>query len=101
MPSVADLVEPAVLRERAGEYLSRAGDVLRAAGVVRIVTFTPVRVDAEVSDGGTRHVELAASGDGLAVTCDCGSASASGWCPHAVATAFETWERAPKRRGPA
>ena len=98
MPSVADLVEPDVLRERAGEYLARAGDVLRAHGAVHVVTFTPLRVGAEVSDDGTRHVELEASGDRLDVTCDCGMASNSGWCPHAVATAIETWERAPKGR---
>jgi uncharacterized Zn finger protein len=98
MPSVADLVEPDALRARAGEYLARAGDVLRASGHVDIVTLTPLRVAADIEDGVRRHVELAATDGGLVVTCDCGSAGDDGWCPHAVATAFETWERAPKRR---
>ena len=99
MPSVADLVEPELLAERAGQYLVRAADVLRADGRVRLVTFTPLRVGAEAADLSVRHVELAATGDQLEVTCDCGSASETGWCPHTVAAAFETWERAPKRRG--
>jgi uncharacterized Zn finger protein len=98
MSSVADLVEPQDVGERAGQYLTRAADVLRASGGVRLVAFSPLRVSAEVDDGGPRHVELVASGDRLEVTCDCGSAGDDGWCPHAVATAFETWERAPKRR---
>jgi len=98
MPSVADLVDPEALRERAGEYLSRAGAVLRAEGHVRILAFTPLRVAGEVEDGVPRHVVLEATGEQLVVTCDCGTAGGDGWCPHTVATAFETWERAPKRR---
>jgi uncharacterized Zn finger protein len=97
MASVADLVEPGVLAERAGEYLQRAGEVLRANGNVRLVEFGPTRVTAAVEDGGPRAVTLEATGTGLRATCDCGSPSASGLCPHAVATAIETWERAPRR----
>ena len=98
MPSVADLVEPAALRERAGEYLQRAGEVLRDQGHVRIAAFGPVRVTATVEDGGPRSVGLEAATDGLRATCDCDQPSASGLCPHIVAVAIETWERAPKRR---
>ena len=98
MPSVADLVEPAALRERAGEYLQRAGEVLRQHGHVRIAAFGPVRVTASVDDGGTRSVGLEVATDGLRATCDCGKPSATGLCPHIVAVAIETWQRAPKRR---
>ena len=98
MASVADLVEPEALAERAGEYLQRAGVVLRASGHVRIVEFGPTRVTAQVEDGAARSVVLAAGGAGLDASCDCGQPSASGLCPHVVAVAIETWERAPKRR---
>ena len=64
--SVADLVEPDVLRERAGEYLHRAGEVLRAAGAVQLMDVEPMRVTAAVQDGGERHTaELAATPEGL------------------------------------
>lgn len=97
MASVADLVE-AELRERAGQYLVRAGEVLRANGHVRLVEFGPTRVTATVEDGGPRAVALEATGTGLRAACDCGSPSANGLCPHAVAVAIETWERSPHRR---
>jgi uncharacterized Zn finger protein len=97
MPSVADLVEPDAFRERAGEYLSRAGETLRAAGHVRIVEFGPVRVTGDVTDGARRTVTLASGPTGLATGCDCGTMNEDGLCPHVVAVAFETWERAPKR----
>jgi uncharacterized Zn finger protein len=97
MPSVADLVEPDVLRQRAGEYLQRAGEVLREHGHVRIEAFGPIRVTAQVEDGGTRSVVLEAAGADLRATCDCGLPSADGLCPHIVAVAIETWERAPNR----
>jgi uncharacterized Zn finger protein len=97
MPSVADLVEPDSLRERAGEYLERAGTVLRDSGRVQIVEFGPTRVLANVEDGGARTVRLESGADGLVVACDCAAPAASGWCPHAIATAIETWNRAPDR----
>jgi uncharacterized Zn finger protein len=98
--SVADLVEPEVLRERAGEYLQRAGEVLRAAGRVHVVDFGPLRVTAQVEDGGERHLaELAATPDGLAIQCDCPGGGDQRFCPHTVATAIETWHQAPTRRG--
>jgi uncharacterized Zn finger protein len=100
MQSIADLVEPDSLRERAGEYLQRAGEVLRAAGAVQLMDFEPMRVTAEVQDGGERHVaELAAGPDGLSISCDCPGGADHQFCPHTVATAIETWHSAPPRRG--
>lgn len=97
MASVADLVEPEALLERAGEYLQRAGEVLRDGGHVRLVEFGPMRVTAEVEDEGTRSVSLESSPSGLEATCDCGTPSRTGLCPHIVAVAIETWIRAPSR----
>jgi uncharacterized Zn finger protein len=95
---VADLVEPDALREKAGEYLQRAGEVLHSAGHVHLLEFTPRSVRAEVADGGERHeVELAATDDGLTMRCDCPTGGDGTFCPHSVATAIETWNRAPKR----
>jgi uncharacterized Zn finger protein len=97
MASVADLVEPETIRERAGEYLQRAGEVLRGSGHVRMVEFGPTRVTAGVDDGVPRSVTLEATSAGLQASCDCGAPSANGLCPHIVAVAIETWQRAPKR----
>jgi uncharacterized Zn finger protein len=99
MTSVADLVEPETLREKAGEYLQRAGEVLRAAGRVNIVDFSPLRVTAQVEDGGERHqAELDATPEGLSIRCDCPGGGDQRFCPHTVATAIETWHRAPHGR---
>jgi len=97
MASVADVVEPEAIAARAGEYLQRACEFLVAAGHVRIVEFGPTRVTAEVDDGATRSVVLAIAGSGLDASCDCGQPAASGLCPHVVAVAIETWQRAPNR----
>ena len=98
MASVADLVEPEQLRERAGEYLQRAGEVLRAAGGVHFMDFEPMRVTAQVEDGGVRQAtELAATADGLTTRCECPGGAGGDWCPHTVATAIETWHSAPKQ----
>ena len=98
MASVAELVEPEALRERAGEYLARAGEVIRTSGRVRLVELTATRVTAEVEDGPVRSVALEAGPTGLAATCDCGAPSGNGLCPHVVAVARETWERSSSRR---
>jgi uncharacterized Zn finger protein len=95
---MADLVEPAALEERAGEYLHRAGAVLREHGHVQITEFGPTRVTATVEDGVSRSVALGSTATGLDASCDCGAPAASGLCPHVVAVAIETWERAPKRQ---
>jgi uncharacterized Zn finger protein len=97
--SVADLVEPEVLRERAGEYLQRAGEVLRQSAGVRLVEFGPTGVVAVVDDGTARTVRLQSVSGDLTIACDCGTPSWTGWCPHSVAAAIETWEQAPARRG--
>ena len=101
MPSVADLVEPETLNERAGEYLIRAGNTLRKGGHVRLVEFGPLRVTAVVDDVGSHSVVLASRAHVLDIACDCGWSTAGGWCPHAVATAIETWHQALARRRPA
>ncbi|HEX3428837.1 MAG TPA: hypothetical protein VHS36_08520 [Candidatus Limnocylindrales bacterium] len=90
---MADLVEPESLQKRAGEYLYRAGEVLRENGRVRIVELVPMRVIADVNDVETRSVVLEADG-ALRASCDCGQPSADGLCPHIVAVAIETWHRA-------
>jgi uncharacterized Zn finger protein len=96
--SVADLVEREGLRERAGEYLERAGQVLREHDRVRLIEFGPTRVTAEVDDDGTRLVVLESASGGLRSACDCGAQTTNGLCPHVVAAAIETWHRAPDRR---
>jgi uncharacterized Zn finger protein len=88
MPSVADLVAPDVLAARAGEYLQRAGEVLRSSGQVHLIAFSESRVTGE------RHeVELAAAGDDLTARCDCPTGRAGTFCPHAAAVAIEAWHR--------
>jgi uncharacterized Zn finger protein len=100
MASVTDLVEPEQIRERAGEYLQRAGEVLRAAGAVQLTEVESMRVTAEVQDGGERHVaELAATAEGLSISCDCPGGDRHEFCPHTVATAIETWQRGLKPQG--
>jgi uncharacterized Zn finger protein len=98
MASVADLVEPVALQERAGEYLQRAGEVLREHGHVRIIEFSPLRVTATVEDRGSRSVALSSTAAGLEASCDCDMPTAGGLCPHVVAVAIATWQRAPGRR---
>ena len=56
-----------------------------------------MRVTGDVTDGPRRKVTLASGPTGLATGCDCGTMNELGLCPHVVAVAFETWERAPKR----
>jgi uncharacterized Zn finger protein len=97
MASVADLVEPEGLQARAGEYLQRAGEVLRDHGHVQIIEFGPTRVTATVEDGASRSVVLGSTTAGLEASCDCGAPAASGLCPHVVAVAIETWQRAPQQ----
>jgi len=95
MASVADLVEPEALQTRAGEYLQRAGEVLRDHGHVQIIEFGPLRVTATVADGASRSVVLESTAARLEASCDCNLPAASGLCPHVVAVAIETWQRAP------
>ena len=95
MTTLAELVAPDALAARAGEYLQRAGEVLRSSGQVRLIAFAESRVTGEVSDGGEPHeVELAADGDDLTARCDCPTGRTGTFCPHAAAVAIETWHRA-------
>jgi uncharacterized Zn finger protein len=100
MASVADLVAPDILAARAGEYLQRAGEVLRSSGQVRLIAFSEARVTGEVADGGERHlVELVAAGDALTARCDCPTGRAGTFCPHAAAVAIEMSHRAHQAGG--
>ena len=100
MGSFADLIEPGRLRALAGEYLERAGEVLRASGAVHLMDAGPQRITSEVEDGGVRHAtELVATPGGLTVRCDCPGGAAGGWCPHTVATVIESWQRPAGREG--
>jgi uncharacterized Zn finger protein len=100
MPSVADLVAPDILAARAGEYLQRAGEVLRSSGQVRLIAFTESRVTGEVADGEERYeVELATSGGDLTTRCDCPTGRAGTFCPHAAAVAIEASHRTPAAGG--
>lgn len=100
MASFAELVEPGRLRALAGEYLERAGEVLRASGAVHLVDAGPLRLTSEVEDGGVRHAtELVATPGGLTVRCDCPGGAGGGWCPHTVATVIESWQRPADREG--
>lgn len=98
MPGLADMVDEDRLREMAGEYLVRAGEVLRTAGAVELLDVERMRVSAHVEDAGVRRAtELAVTPDGLAIRCDCPAGSAGGWCPHAAATAIEIRDGDPRR----
>ena len=100
MASFAELIEPGRLRELAGEYLERAGEVLRASGSVHLIDTGPLRITSEVEDGGARHAtELVETPGGLTVHCDCPGGAAGGWCPHTVATVIESWQRPTDRAG--
>ncbi len=97
MTTLAELVAPEALAARAGEYLQRAGEVLRSSGQVRIIAFTESRVTGKVSDGGQPHeVQLTAAGDDLTARCDCPTGRSGTFCPHAAAVAIEASHRAPK-----
>ena len=99
MASFAELIEPGRLRALAGEYLERAGEVLRGSGAVHLIDAGPLRITGEVEDGGVRHpTELVETPGGLAVHCDCPGGANGGWCPHTVATLIESWQ-GPQDRG--
>ena len=100
MASLAELIEPGRLRALAGEYLERAGEVLRASGAVHLKDVGPLRITSEVEDGGVRHpTELVATPGGLTVRCDCPGGADGGWCPHTVATVIESWHRPADHEG--
>ena len=98
MPSVADLVEPAILPQHANERELEAGRALAEHGSVALVTFGPLEVQATVQDDLDRHVMLRSTAAGLAWSCDCPEGQAGMFCRHCVAAAAITWQRAPTRR---
>ena len=101
MPSVADLVEQPALEQMTGADNFAAGQDLADAGDVRLVEFGPLRIVAEVADGGgAARVELAAIRDILEWSCDCAEGRAGVACRHVAAAGIETWRRAPVRRTP-
>jgi uncharacterized Zn finger protein len=98
MPSVADLVEPAMLPQRASEVDLEAGRALAERGSVTLARFGPLEVQATVRDDLDRHVVLRSKADGLAWSCDCPEGQAGMFCRHCVAAAAITWQQAPARR---
>jgi uncharacterized Zn finger protein len=98
MPSVADLVEQPALQTLTGPDDYAAGQDLADAGDVRLVEFGPLRVVAEVADGGgAARVELASVDGSLEWSCDCSEGAAGSACRHVAAAGIETWRRAPLR----
>jgi uncharacterized Zn finger protein len=100
MPSVADLVEQPALENLTGPDAFAVGQDLADAGDVRLVELGPMRVVAEVADGGgSAHVELASASAQLTWSCDCAEGIAGRACRHVAAASIETWRRSPRRRG--
>ena len=97
--SVADLVEEGALRSLVDDGAVWEGGLeLAGTGAVRLTFFEPLRVLAEVDDGGgMAEVELASVDDALIWTCTCPDGSEGRACRHFVAAARTTWESAPPR----
>jgi hypothetical protein len=98
--TVADLVDEDALAALVDDpAIVLAGDELADTGAVRLIEFGPLRVLAEVDDGGgTAEVELAAIEGRLEWACDCSDGAEGRACRHLVAAARETWRKAPKRQ---
>jgi len=99
LATVADLVDEAALAAIVGDpAIVLAGDELADTGAVRLVEVEPLRILAEVDDGGgTAEVELAAVEDRLEWTCDCSDGIEGRACRHLVAAARETRRQKPMR----
>ncbi len=100
MASVTDLVEPLVTVPSTVSTDVRDGaQVLRDQGAVNLDHVGPLSVTANVTDAdGPHRVALGATRNGLACSCDCERGASGLLCRHSVATAIETWHRAPQRR---
>lgn len=106
MPSVADLVEPDVVRRMVEPAAFARGEADADGGLVTLTTFGPLAVTAEVraSEADTPEAEavdtvtLRSTRRGLEWSCTCAEGRAGVFCRHAVAVALETWRKAPKRR---
>jgi hypothetical protein len=99
--SVADLIEPLVALPNGVPIEVRDGaDALREANAVTLDHLGPLSVTASVADtDGAHRVALGSTQNGLAASCDCERGASGRLCVHSLATAIETWHRAPKRRG--
>ena len=99
MASVADLVDESALRALASDpSIWETGEELAGTGAVRLISSEPLRVLAEVDDGGgLAEVELASVNDVLIWTCTCPDGVEDRPCRHLVAAGLVTWESAPKR----
>ncbi|MGZ6297393.1 MAG: hypothetical protein ACXWPV_09745, partial [Candidatus Limnocylindrales bacterium] len=97
MPSVADLVADHLLRSLTDAETYEAGRQLAAHGAVTFESFEPMRVRAAVDDGGPYLVELRSGPGKLGWSCSEPGGSRGDFCRHCVATAVETWQRAPAR----
>jgi uncharacterized Zn finger protein len=98
--SVADLVDDAAISALVADgALVEGGLELAGTGAVRLISFEPLRVLAEVDDGGgIAEVELASVDGVLIGTCTCPDGGEGRPCRHFVATARVAWEKAPTRR---
>jgi len=99
--SVADLVDEAALAKLAGDPATLEGGLeLAGTGSVRLTAFDPLRVLAEVDDGGgVAQVELTSLDDGLFWTCTCPDGVEGRPCRHFVAAARVTREKSPTVQG--
>ena len=99
MPSVADLVEPHLLRSLSDDATVAAGQALARLHTVALEVFGPMTVRATVRDEGEAFlVDLhVGPGSRLAWTCSEPGGSRGDFCRHCVAVAVVTWDRAPDR----
>ncbi|HEV8194808.1 MAG TPA: hypothetical protein VGP82_25430 [Ktedonobacterales bacterium] len=107
MASVADLVEPEIVRhleivrQLAGPTKVAQGSADVDAGRVRLTQFGPLVVATEVRADGTEAPEavgLRSTPLGLQWSCTCVDGHGQTLCHRAVITALVTWQKAPKRR---
>lgn len=96
MNTVADLVEEEAIRALATPSDFRLGQEIAEMGGVEFIEFTPAKVVASVDTPATerRTTILETTPAGLKWHCTCSSNRAR-FCKHAIATAIETWKKAP------
>jgi hypothetical protein len=96
MNSVADLVDDASIKTLATPSDFRLGQEIVDMNGVEFTEFTPLKVVASIDTPATqrRTTVLEATPAGLTWHCTCTSNKAH-FCKHLVATALETWRKAP------
>ncbi len=89
MTSVADMVDKAAVAALVTDAsVIEGGAELAGTGAVHVISSEPLRVLAEVDDGGgIAEVELASINDALIWTCTCADGMEGRPCRHFVATA--------------